>query len=358
MLSYVPAGGDEVFFSASHRPNDPSDWFYGGLPFCWPWFGRRGPEGAGVHGCVRTMTFAVRSRRRTKTSDTVVLGCTGDGTTSFFPYPFDVELTVALADTLTVTALLRNTGTRTFAQTYGFHPFFRVGDVSKIRVGGCGAGLDFAHGNDGARDPGGRRYRIADPVLGREIAIASAGNAQIVVWNGRRGDPPKANVTSDEWKDFVCIEPVVLGSSEAVALSPGESRSLSLSVAVGKLSKEAGGHSTDEGEAILREDLLELRRTGVNLLFNANCYGAKCVSKDLEREVLEAYTSGCFTGNLLDLTEPSHGPRFENQILDNTRFPSDWWERRSRCDRGCEACGRCRRLFGNLLIQSSKEDRI
>lgn len=238
VLSYVPADGEEVFFKAAQASDDPSAWFYGGLPFCWPWFGRRGPEGAGVHGCVRTMTFAVRSRRRTEASDTVVLGCTGDGTTPFFPNQFDVELTVALADTLTVTALLRNTGTRTFAQTYGFHPFFRVGDVSKIRVGGCGAGLDFAHGNDGARDPGGRRYRIADPVLAREIAIASAGNAQIVVWNGRRGDPPKANVTSDEWKDFVCIEPVVLGSSEAVALSPGESRSLSLSVAVGKLSKE------------------------------------------------------------------------------------------------------------------------
>lgn len=295
----------------------------------------------------------------------------------------------------------------------------------------------------------------------------------------------------------------------------------------------ASGYSTEEGEAILREDLQELRRTGVklNLLFNANCYGAKCVGKDLEREaldavekarpdsvtttslfiaacirerhpqlalrasanmnlesvaelgyledrfdsfcvarelnydveelarvrewairngkeivilvnsgclwrcpahafhdnlvahfaelrqadvrqgfdpvfcrrfyssaanretflehitfirpedlrryagsadlfklatrthanprlVLEAYTSGRFTGNLFDLTEPGHGPRFENAILDNTRFPSDWWEQRARCDHDCEGCGRCRRMLGSLLVGSSTEDRM
>ena len=292
----------------------------------------------------------------------------------------------------------------------------------------------------------------------------------------------------------------------------------------------ASGYSAEEGEAILREDLQELRRTGVklNLLFNANCYGAKCVSKDLEREVLEAvekarpdsvttaspfiaacirerhprlslrasanmnlesvaelgyladrfdsfcvarelnydveelarvrewatrngkeivilvnsgclwrcpahafhdnlvahfaelkqddvrqgfdpvfcrrfysssanretflehitfirpedlrryagsadlfklatrthanprlvleaYTSGRFTGNLFDLTEPSHGPRFENQILDNTRFPSDWWVFRSRCGHDCGSCGRCRDLLPRLLLAGQHE---
>lgn len=76
------------------------------------------------------------------------------------------------------------------------------------------------------------------------------------------------------------------------------------------------------------------------------------------RLVLEAYTSGRFTGNLFDLTEPSHGPRFENKILDNVRFPSGWWLARSRCRRQCETCGRCRRLIGNLLVDSAEEDRM
>jgi len=76
------------------------------------------------------------------------------------------------------------------------------------------------------------------------------------------------------------------------------------------------------------------------------------------RLVLEAYSSGRFTGNLFDLTEPSHGPRFENMILDNVRFPSDWWERRVRCGHQCGTCGCCRRTFGGLLVRLSAEDRM
>ena len=248
VLSYVPAGGEEVFFSAAHQPDDPSDWFYGGLPFCWPWFGKRGPEGADVHGCVRTMMFAVRSRRRTRTSDTVVLGCTGDGTTPFFPCPFDVELTVALADTLTVTALIRNTGMRSFAQTYGFHPFFRVGDVRKVLLNGCGAEVDFTRGNDGVRDPGARRYRLTDPVLDRVLTLEAEGNAQVIVWNGCRGDSPRANVSPDEWGSFVCVEPVVLDAQSLLA--SGETRELSLAISVQKITsadKNAGGAEDREG---------------------------------------------------------------------------------------------------------------
>lgn len=76
------------------------------------------------------------------------------------------------------------------------------------------------------------------------------------------------------------------------------------------------------------------------------------------RLVLEAYASGRFTGNLFDLTEPSHGPRFPNQILDNVRFPPDWWEFRSHCDHTCVKCGNCRRLMSRLLVDFEGEDRI
>lgn len=235
MQSYVPAGGKEVFFKAARIPEDPTAWYYGGLPFCWPWFGRRGPEGADVHGCVRTMLFSVRRRERSATSDRVVIGCSGDGSTPFFPYSFDVELTVTLSTNLTVSARVRNTGTQPFSQTYGFHPFFRVGDMAKIRLAGCGDGLDFTRGNDGMRDPGGRQYRLADLALGRELTIAASGNSRVVVWNGCRGDPPRANISSDEWKDFVCVEPVVVEKTGPTLLAPGEMRTLTVSLSVRNL---------------------------------------------------------------------------------------------------------------------------
>lgn len=45
------------------------------------------------------------------------------------------------------------------------------------------------------------------------------------------------------------------------------------------------------------------------------------------RMVMEAYTSGEYRGNLPDLFEPGYGPVFAPYVIDNTRFPSDWFER-------------------------------
>lgn len=128
---------------------------------------------------------------------------------------------------------------RSFAQTYGFHPFFRVGDVRKVLLNGCGAEVDFTRGNDGVRDPGARRYRLTDPVLGRVLTLEAEGNAQVIVWNGCRGDPPRANVSPDEWGDFVCVEPVVLDARSL--LTSGGTCELSLSISVQKITSGREG---------------------------------------------------------------------------------------------------------------------
>ncbi len=45
------------------------------------------------------------------------------------------------------------------------------------------------------------------------------------------------------------------------------------------------------------------------------------------RRVIEAYCRAHYRGNLLDLFEPSHGPLIAPHIIDNSRFPADWFER-------------------------------
>lgn len=72
------------------------------------------------------------------------------------------------------------------------------------------------------------------------------------------------------------------------------------------------------------------------------------------RRVVRAYVRGRFSGNLLDLTEPSYSRRFDHSILDATRFPTDWFEKTSNCPRICETCGYCRKTAEQMLI--SKRD--
>jgi collagenase-like PrtC family protease len=53
------------------------------------------------------------------------------------------------------------------------------------------------------------------------------------------------------------------------------------------------------------------------------------------RAVIHAYASGRHRGNLLDLFEPGHGPALAPFIIDNERFPADWFDRTSACGRAC-----------------------
>lgn len=75
------------------------------------------------------------------------------------------------------------------------------------------------------------------------------------------------------------------------------------------------------------------------------------------RRVLSAYVRGRYSGNLLDLTEPSYSRRFERHILDATRFPKDWFERTTGCDKNCESCGYCLRAAQQMLVEKRELER-
>lgn len=70
------------------------------------------------------------------------------------------------------------------------------------------------------------------------------------------------------------------------------------------------------------------------------------------RVVLAAYIRGRYPGNLLDLLEPGHAALPGMPILDNSRFPSDWYERTSTCGHRCNTCSYCATVFKMLSGQS------
>jgi len=68
------------------------------------------------------------------------------------------------------------------------------------------------------------------------------------------------------------------------------------------------------------------------------------------RRVVAAYARGRFHGNLLDLTEPSYAPLLRGYILDNQRFPDDWFERTASCDKACHRCAYCESVLQQVLV--------
>lgn len=68
--------------------------------------------------------------------------------------------------------------------------------------------------------------------------------------------------------------------------------------------------------------------------------------------VIEAYARRRFYGNLLDLFEPGFGPAFAPWVIDNSRFPDDWLERVSACDKACHRCAYCLTVLDRVLVRA------
>lgn len=68
--------------------------------------------------------------------------------------------------------------------------------------------------------------------------------------------------------------------------------------------------------------------------------------------VIDAYAREQYSGNLLDIFEPGHGPALAPVVVDNDRFPTDWFERTTACDKCCERCGYCRSVAERVFVNA------
>lgn len=65
--------------------------------------------------------------------------------------------------------------------------------------------------------------------------------------------------------------------------------------------------------------------------------------------VIKAYSGSKYEGNLLDLFEPGFGQLLSPFIIDNSRFPSDWFKKTTTCDKKCHICNYCDDVLKKVL---------
>ncbi len=68
-------------------------------------------------------------------------------------------------------------------------------------------------------------------------------------------------------------------------------------------------------------------------------------------QILRAYTDGHFSGNVLELLEPSHAGAFYPTIVDNSRLPGDFSAHRAGCDQNCAQCNYCDQALAEAGVQ-------
>lgn len=252
-------GDDEVLWSTRVPPDTKANWCHGGIPVCWPWFGRAQINGkTAIHGFVKSCRFELVSLSQSKERSQVVLRLKSDERTrSMWPHDFEITYEAILTDTLRLSLRTVNTGKDTFSYTAGFHPYFRLGDRNRAFVTGMD-GLGFCDSRvkreiDGVwsgdmalnrsydhvfnENGASSSHSIVDPSLGRRIYATASGVSRLVVWTADASDPVKdppgpGKLGPGDWQYFACVEPAFIWKDREVVLNPGERQQFVYEVSV------------------------------------------------------------------------------------------------------------------------------
>lgn len=247
--------GEEILFAPREWKHGGGSFTAGGIPICWPWFGKSGPEGSKGHGFAHSLEFEVKNL-----SGTSVTLCarSSDETRRIWPFDFELEYIIALdGDALTLRLQTVNTSAGPMLLTSGFHPYFLVGERDKAVVKGvdgkmyCDSrvttafdtrwqgdlAVNSAYDHVFAAIDG--EYALVDGVRGLTVNISAKGNKRLVVWNP--GDarpaadpPPPGALGPGDWRRFVCVEPATLWKDQAFELAPGGKNVFSARISVTK----------------------------------------------------------------------------------------------------------------------------
>jgi glucose-6-phosphate 1-epimerase len=244
LLSWQPQGQSEVFWLSPNTRSAPSA-IRGGVPVCWPYFGKQGqPADAVQHGHARLHGWHWVDAVEADDGAVVVdLALPADPST-----PLRLRQRLRIGAELSQTLITDNAGDQTIELTQALHSYFAVGDAMQVELRGV-AGLAYADKLDGghytqagdwrldeARDPGrcdriyataGGAFVLHDPVLGRRIELQTEGSRTVVVWNpGASGAAAMADMPDAAWREFVCVE-VANAADDVIRLAAGDQHRLS-----------------------------------------------------------------------------------------------------------------------------------
>lgn len=246
VLSWAPRGQKPVIFMSPQAVFRAGKALRGGVPLCWPWFGKH-PEDASrpSHGVARISTWQLAgSEEQPDGSLQIVL--------TLPPAAEDLPsaaLVVGLGSTLSMTLLTQDVP-RTMPYSAAMHTYFAVSDYEKVAVTGleeCAfteyADDAVAHSEDplipaGHIDriyhpvPAEQEISLHDPAWKRTIRLTRRGSASCVVWNpGEQLAAGMGDLGAEASRGFLAVE-TALVPAEGVMLRCGEMHELSMWVEV------------------------------------------------------------------------------------------------------------------------------
>ncbi|WAG77749.1 D-hexose-6-phosphate mutarotase [Metapseudomonas furukawaii] len=235
LLHFQPRGERPLLWCVSRWPRIGA--IRGGVPVCWPWFGRHPMEGGWPHhGWARLSDWRLVDKQAD--AEGVALRWRLE------LHDWQVDLRAVLGDSLSLELVTSHRDSEPCVLSHALHAYWRVSDVARVGL----LGLDGAEGRDlllrePCRQDGelrvsdgvhklfhrGGRLKLQDPGWQRRLCIDGGGNPHTVVWHP--GSRPLAEVSWAEGLGFLSVQGAACGE-RGVTLVAGEQARLHLTARV------------------------------------------------------------------------------------------------------------------------------
>lgn len=244
--SWKSERGEELLFTSSKANLKPPAAVRGGIPICFPQFGKRGS--LEQHGFARNRIWVIddippplQSSDSSNKAFIDLLLKSSDDDLKIWPHSFEVRIRVSLGvdGSLTLTSRVRNVNGKPFSFSFAYHTYFSVSDISEVRVEGLetldyldnlcnrerfteqGDALTFESEVDRVYLSSSDAVAVFDHEKKRTFVIRKEGLPDVVVWNPwekkARAIP---DFGDDEYKQMLCVDAAAI--EKPIALKPGE----------------------------------------------------------------------------------------------------------------------------------------
>nr|WP_086938137.1 D-hexose-6-phosphate mutarotase [Thaumasiovibrio occultus] len=245
LIAYKPTGENDVIWLSEKAEFATDKAIRGGIPVCWPWFGKvTSPS----HGFARNSMWSLQEHRENDTGVVVALTLEDtEQTLAIWPHKFLTQIVFEIGSELKVSLNVTNTDEHDWSFTGALHTYFTVDDIHQTQVTGMGPSYnDSLQG--GTQCTGGdiltfngetdRVYTQPTDVITikdgqRQLDIANTGDNSAVIWNPWQDlSINMGDMADNSFETMLCVESTIQG--EAINLAPGATHTLTTTVRVRK----------------------------------------------------------------------------------------------------------------------------
>lgn len=216
LIHFQSKGGLPLLWSASLSTFEKGKAFRGGIPLCWPWFGKADNPS---HGFARLLEWEMVHYTEGEESIALAFELRDSSMTrSLWPYTFTTRLEMNLGDDVTLSLHVDAQSESTAA----LHTYFACQKIEDVKVFGLGSAYNDTLKNGISCESKSKTLCIDQAIdriytqpeaktsfqeNNRTITISHVNHSDVVVWNpSKEGAEKLADMQQNDYKKMLCIE--------------------------------------------------------------------------------------------------------------------------------------------------------